>query len=67
MADEHVWRPILDSRAHVLYIGGTEGDYAELKRLLGSRRWEHPGERFGEQLGRIQSRLEEFAALQGRP
>lgn len=37
LADNHVWEPIVDSRADVWFVGGQEGDFADLQDQLKDR------------------------------
>lgn len=37
LADKHVWEPIVDSRADVWFVGGQEGDFADLQDQLEDR------------------------------
>ena len=60
LADTHVWRPILESRANVWLIGGTDGDYLEVQQMLGAR-FCHLGNKFEEALPPLCRRLRVIA------
>jgi hypothetical protein len=56
-ADDHIWTPLLMSRADVWYVGGQDGgDYELLERRL-QRRLSPLGRRFDESFGRLTARL----------
>ena len=61
LSDHHVWDPILSSSAKVLYVGGTDGDFPELKARLGDR-LQAGGEFFDKSVPAIFEALSAFSA-----
>jgi hypothetical protein len=59
LADEHIWQPVVESDAKVLYIGGQRPDYDRLAVALGGR-LEYLGHDFAPALEPLLSRLREI-------
>lgn len=60
LADVHVWNPIIQSTAQILYVGGRDGDYGKLEAALG-KRLSFGGSTFETGLDSIREALERFA------